>query len=261
MVRFTLILALISNWSYAFQPGDQFNILREPLHPDNQHLQPALNPWTVIEVGPTAMSATGSDGTLGIFQFSWGLPLELSNPFFGLPLDPVDPENPDNSGSQIVPRYYLIDGNDYFGGTADYIFKIDYKVTWDVTDTASTFSVQPQGVTVVDYQTQLDPIEYSVWLVKYKGNDIVNRYNGDIFYFSTVTYSTSAGLLSKFRVEPPKVTSETPNLDFSMEVTVVGNYAVIGTTPEYSPLYSTPVQGFVDHHLKFNVQESIYISL
>jgi hypothetical protein len=236
MVRFTLIFLLINNWSFALQVGDYVIGTREP---GNLEVGEIAQVTAIYE---TWASTTSTNIGLSYEGVNWEVYEYFSN-------------------ERIVSRYYLIDGNDYFGGTADYIFKIDYKVSWNVTDTDSTYSVQPQGVTVIDYQTQLDPIEYSVWLVQYKGNETVNRYNGDIFYFSTVTLYSTDGPTTQFRVEPPEVTSSTGNLSFSMEVTVVGNYAVIGTTPEYGPLYSTPVQGFVDHHLKFNVQENISISL
>ena len=247
MVRFTLILALFNNWIYAVEVGDQV------IGISNEGELEIGQIADVLELRKNVIITSIAPISYGTENVNWEIYDDGT-------------QNP-QEGSQIVPRYYLIDGDDYFGGTADYIFKIDYKVTWDAKEYGSTYKVQPQGVTVIDYQTQLDPIEYSVWLVKYKGNEVVNRYNGNIFYFSTVSYSTPTGISTRFRVPPPEVTYETPsyvsnvNLSFSMEVTVVGNYAVVGTTPNYSPLYTTPVQGFVDHHLKFNVQESIFISL
>lgn len=245
MVRSTFILALFTSWSYALEVGDFVIGTREP---GNLAVGEIAE---VLEIYETWARTTSANIGLNYEGVNWEI---------------YDSGNNSQIGSQFVSRYYLLDGNDYFGGTADYIFKVDYKVSWDVgTNSAgeaySTYKVQPQGVSVIDYRTQLDPISYSAWLVQYKKNSIVNRYQGEIFYFTKVTYYTSEGSYDQFRVPPPEVSSSYPNLSFSFEVTIIGNYAVVETTPAWNPVMGTPVSGFVDHHLKFNVQENINISL
>ena len=69
---------------FTFQIGDKFNILREPQHPDHQHMQPSLNPWTVTSlVGDDGLFSIQSGSVTGYLRPSWGdNNPEMPNPFF-----------------------------------------------------------------------------------------------------------------------------------------------------------------------------------
>ena len=144
-----------------------------------------LKDWYVnnpVQAGTTAVVTnitTNAKGKTLLFYTGGNRALDasLENVVYEVVYSNPNPPNIDDnvsaefeSGETTVNRYYLIDGNDYHGGTADYVFQIPYLVKWwqNATTEEKYFSVQPQGVTVTAFQTQLDPIEYSVWLVQYK---------------------------------------------------------------------------------------------
>ncbi len=50
--------------------GDLLEILREPTQPENQHLQPDLNPWTITSSDDYGVNADSGD-TSGFFDWLW----------------------------------------------------------------------------------------------------------------------------------------------------------------------------------------------
>ena len=101
-----LFIFFISINLYAFEVGDQFNILRQPNAPSNQHMQPSLNPWTVTSTTADTFEAE-SNGVTGTFEYIWGS--TAPDPFFD-EFNPIDnPDNPDTSS-----LYLTVSGNGHY---------------------------------------------------------------------------------------------------------------------------------------------------
>jgi hypothetical protein len=87
--------------------GDKINILRVPLHIDHQHMQPSLNPWTVISnINSDGYIQIRSGNVLGSVIPEWGDCNPLAeNPFFSC--TPIE-------ATQESSFYLNVNGNGYF---------------------------------------------------------------------------------------------------------------------------------------------------
>lgn len=84
-----LLILTISSHSYGGDPvdlnttltGNSLEILRLPKHPDNQHLQPELNPWTILTSDESGVNAFSS-GVDGFFDWLWAVQNNPPDPFW-----------------------------------------------------------------------------------------------------------------------------------------------------------------------------------
>ena len=264
---------------FAFEPGDLFDILREPNNSNHLHMSPSLNPWTVTSVEIETFTAE-SNGVTGTFNFSWGSNspdpfFDESNPLTSDPTDtgttvPDTETNPwgfEGTFNDSVTGYHLIEGSDYWGGACDYVFGITYLFEFRFLPTGGFCTVTPDSFFIEDYYFQTDPIKTDPnmpfsWLVQYQQSKL-GLYNSSNQLINPLETTNGVGN-QKFRIPIYGIDQQlsfggTVNYSFNMTIGIKGTYVVVDHIGNKTG-QQVPYSGKYDHLVTYNVSENISIS-
>lgn len=264
MVKKSIIFLLCSWNAYAVNVGDQIR----PTNASHPYFD-QVGVVVKIETGGNTTQAKidfdgdGEKDAQVIVEYTWSYEI-------------VNDPNPPPSGNYPIDwsyektRYYLIVGNDYWGGASDYILAITYEIVGQATsEEGGMFRVKPKDFFINNFQTQLGQIIHQdYWKFKYSGNEIalyasdnrtiLNNFQKRNFYATGSDYTELRfvteppyGNFAYYSVDGPQVSSS-----ISMYIGVKGVYSLIGVVPPQR----TWTKPDVSHVNFIQIDETFYLN-